>query len=89
LCLGTFSSARAACAGLVALSTLFTRQHYILDVVAGFALAYAAYVVFLRSSSRDDVRLSIALAPTLAVDVAALVVGMITGYWTVYRIVAA
>lgn len=32
----------------ILLSTLFTRQHYILDLVAGFALAVAAFYVFQR-----------------------------------------
>ncbi len=32
----------------ILLSTLFTRQHYILDLVAGFALSFAAFYVFLR-----------------------------------------
>lgn len=36
------------CAFLVAISTLFTKQHYILDVIAGIFLAGVAYVVFLR-----------------------------------------
>jgi membrane-associated phospholipid phosphatase len=30
-------------AGLIILSTLFTRQHYVLDVVCGIALAFLAY----------------------------------------------
>lgn len=32
----------------ILLSTLFTRQHYILDLIAGFALSLAAFYVFLR-----------------------------------------
>jgi membrane-associated phospholipid phosphatase len=42
-------------AALVAVSTLFTKQHYVLDVIAGGALAYAAYLVFLRSLPRETV----------------------------------
>ena len=37
-----------ACAALVALSTLFTKQHYVVDLVGGIALALAGYVLFLR-----------------------------------------
>lgn len=45
--------AAMAGASLVALSTLFTRQHYVLDVAAGVLLAWAAYVVFLRNCGQD------------------------------------
>ncbi len=39
-------------ATLVSLSTLFTKQHYVLDAVTGIMLAYAAYLIFLRSYPR-------------------------------------
>ena len=42
-------------ATLVALSTLLTKQHYVLDVVTGFALAVAAYAIFLRGFPRDEI----------------------------------
>lgn len=41
-------------ASLVALSTLFTKQHYVLDVVSGVALALIAYAVFLRRDSSNS-----------------------------------
>jgi len=41
------------CASLVGLSTLFTKQHYILDVVAGVVLASLAYITFLRDYPRE------------------------------------
>jgi membrane-associated phospholipid phosphatase len=47
--------AAAIFASLVAISTLFTKQHYVLDVIAGGALAYAAYLIFLRDLRRDTV----------------------------------
>jgi membrane-associated phospholipid phosphatase len=34
---------------LVGVSTMLTKQHYILDVVAGVVLAFIAYVAFLRN----------------------------------------
>lgn len=43
------------CASLVAISTLFTKQHYALDVIAGIALAGAAYLLFLRTYPRSAV----------------------------------
>lgn len=62
-----------SCASLVALSTLFTRQHYVVDVVAGILLALVAYAVFLRTYSRALVpTLDQRLAPALALCVAAL-----------------
>jgi hypothetical protein len=46
--------------------------------------------VFLRSSPRAAVDVQDRrLAPALAIAVAALVLVVIAGYWTVYRIVAA
>lgn len=45
----------AICASLVAISTLFTKQHYVLDVIAGGALAYAAYLIFLRELRAEGV----------------------------------
>lgn len=45
-------AAAFAAASLVALSTLFTKQHYVLDVVAGVLLACVAYAIFLTPSPR-------------------------------------
>ena len=42
-------------AGLIGFSTLYTKQHYIVDVVAGALLAYAAHVWFLRGYPREAV----------------------------------
>jgi membrane-associated phospholipid phosphatase len=79
----------AVCAGLVALSTLFTKQHYILDVIAGIGLACAGYALFLRRAPDDEVPpLDRRLAPALAAAAAALVLVMTAGYWIVYEIVA-
>ncbi|HJQ40564.1 MAG TPA: phosphatase PAP2 family protein, partial [Thermoanaerobaculia bacterium] len=44
--LGVFT---LVCAALVGLSTLFTKQHYVLDVIAGIVLAGIAYALFLRT----------------------------------------
>jgi H+/Cl- antiporter ClcA len=62
------------CAALVGLSTLFTKQHYVLDVIAGVFLACVAHVVFLRSYRSEEIpdrdRL---VAPFLALIVVAIV----------------
>lgn len=71
----------------VGLSTLFTRQHYILDVVTGIALAYVAYAIFLRGTRRRDVpELDRKVAPALALVIIALVVVGIGFYWLLYRL---
>lgn len=66
--------AAVVCAGLVGLSTLFTKQHYVLDVIAGMLLACVAYVVFLRRYRSEEIperdRL---VAPFLAVIVVGIV----------------
>lgn len=69
----------------VGLSTLFTRQHYILDVAGGIALALVAYAVFLRGTRRADVpETARRAAPALALLVAAIVSAFIGCYWLIY-----
>lgn len=41
-------------ASLVALSTLFTKQHYAADVIAGMLLAFTASAIFLRTGPLDE-----------------------------------
>jgi membrane-associated phospholipid phosphatase len=70
---------------LVAASTLFTKQHYVLDVVAGVVLALAAYSIFLRGYSLDLIpEFDRRVAPALALCVSAVVaVGLATS-WLAY-----
>ena len=80
--LGVFA---LACAAIVGLSTLFTKQHYVLDVAGGVALAYAAYLLFLRGFARhaiaeDEHR----VAPGVAVVLFAGVVGCVAVAWLAY-----
>ena len=42
-----------ACAAIVGVSTLFTKQHYVLDVIGGLLLAYVPYVIFMRPFARE------------------------------------
>lgn len=75
------------CAALVALSTLFTKQHYVLDVVAGVLLAGAAYAVFLRSYRCEIIpELDRRLAPVFAVGTATLSAIAVTCYWIAYAL---
>jgi len=72
---------------LVGVSTLYTKQHYVLDVVAGAMIGYIAYAVFLRGYPHEAVpEVERRLAPALAlcaVGIYALFVGI---FWFLYRI---
>jgi membrane-associated phospholipid phosphatase len=81
--LGIFAT---TCAALVALSTLFTKQHYILDVIAGVFLAYVAYVIFLRDYSREQIpAFDRRVAPVLALCIVGIVFIGMAAYWLVYQ----
>ncbi len=74
-------------ASLVGVSTLYTKQHYILDVAAGALLAYTAYVAFLRGyfpeQSEDPDRRA---APILAVSLLGIL-GLVTScLWLLYHL---
>ena len=72
-------------AALVAASTLFTKQHYVVDVVAGVALALMAYAIFLRRYPAERVSdLDRRVAPAMAVCVGALVTAGLLGFWLLY-----
>ena len=74
-----------AFAMVVALSTLFTKQHYIVDVVAGILLAYAAHGIFLRSYAAELVPApDRSAAPALAVCIGGFSVVVVFGYWLAY-----
>jgi membrane-associated phospholipid phosphatase len=83
----TLGVAAAFCALLVAVSTVFSKQHYILDVLAGMLLAALAYVVVLRGCRRDQVlERDLQAAPVMAFGAAALA-GLATAcLWIAYRL---
>jgi membrane-associated phospholipid phosphatase len=75
------------CAALVAVSTLFTKQHYIADVIAGIFLALLAYGVFLRNCPVElTPELDRRLAPLLALVVAGIVGLGFACYWVAYKL---
>lgn len=73
------------CATLVAVSTVFTKQHYVLDVIAGGLLALVAYSIFLRGyTSGQLTEFDRRAAPALALCVSAVVAVGLTAYWFAY-----
>jgi len=72
---------------LVGVSTLFTKQHYVADVIAGILLALAACAVFFRGDSRANVpELDRRLAPRLGLVVAGIVGLGFVCYWVAYML---
>jgi membrane-associated phospholipid phosphatase len=79
--------AATVCAALVALSTLFAKQHYIVDVLAGITLAGVAYVLFLRDQPHGQIpELDRRLAPVFAAGTVVVVGTAIACFWLVYRV---
>lgn len=75
-----------AAGALVALSTLFTKQHYVLDVASGIVLALVAWRIFLARYPSDQVpELDRRAAPALGVLVAGIVAVVLLGSWLAYR----
>jgi membrane-associated phospholipid phosphatase len=76
-------------AALVGVSTLFTKQHYVLDVVSGTLLASVAYLVFLRTYPSSLVpALERRLAPIVATCVVGIVGIVLAIYGVLYRLSA-
>jgi membrane-associated phospholipid phosphatase len=73
-------------AALIAVSTVFTKQHYVADVIAGIFLAVAAWVVCLRNCPRvpvpgPDRR----AAPFLMLGLFGLYGLFVAGSWVAYQ----
>lgn len=76
-----------AFAALVAISTLFTKQHYVADVIAGVFLALVAHGICFRTHSRAHIPdLHCRLAPLLALCVSGIVGLGIACFWVAYRL---
>ncbi len=74
-------------ASLVGLSTLFTKQHYVLDVIAGVLMAVVAYAIFVRPQPREQVpEFDRIVAPVFAwVILGGAGLGL-AGYWIAYQL---
>jgi membrane-associated phospholipid phosphatase len=71
----------------VALSTLFTKQHYALDVLGGMFLAGAAWLAFLRGYPRDAVpERERRLAPALALGAVGMYALAVIGLWLAHTL---
>lgn len=82
--LGTLSLVAAS---LVALSTLFTKQHYVLDVAAGVLLAAIAWGLLLRQVRAEEVpEADRHAAPLVAVLLAAVLLAGLGGFWVAYAV---
>ncbi len=79
--------AAAVWAALIGLSTLFTKQHYVADVIVGALLAYPAYLLFLRKYPREAVaEIDRRRAPVRALAAIGIFAMMVAGFWVAYRI---
>ena len=73
-------------AALIGVSTLYTKQHYVLDVITGALAAYVAYWLFLRSYPREMISKSDRLrAPRRALWAVVIIVVMVVGFWVTYQ----
>lgn len=78
--------AAVLCASLIGVSTLYTKQHYVVDVIAGMFLAGVAYVVFLRSYPREAIpELDRRLAPVLAAGIIGILGLVVVCFWVAYQ----
>jgi hypothetical protein len=74
-------------ATLIAISTLLTKQHYVVDVASGTLLAGAAYIVFLRNYPREAFpQLDARAVPVVVLGFAGIHALAIAGFWVAYRL---
>ena len=72
---------------LVGVSTLFTKQHYVLDAIAGAVIGYVAYALFLRSFPHEAVpEVERRLAPVLALGAVGVYAVFVGVFWFFYLI---
>ena len=78
-------AAAAVWAALIGVSTLYTKQHYVADVIVGALAAWVAYLLFLRGYPREAVPdADQRLAPIRALAAAGIFAIMVAGFWVAY-----
>jgi len=78
--------AAVAWASLIGVSTVYTKQHFVVDAVAGAIVAFAAYVIFLHGRPRESVAaVDRDLTPRRALYVAAAYPVVAGFFWAAYR----
>jgi high-affinity Fe2+/Pb2+ permease len=76
-----------AWAALISVSTVYTKQHYAIDAVAGAGIAFVAGAVFLRTSSGDDGSIEDRLlAPGRALFAVAAYLTAVGVFWIAYQV---
>ena len=80
-------AAAALWAALIGVSTLYTKQHYAVDVIAGALAAFAAYAIFLRTYPHHSVTdVDRQRAPLRALAAAGVYAVAVAGFWVAYQI---
>jgi membrane-associated phospholipid phosphatase len=78
-------TAAALWAALIGVSTLYTKQHYVADVIVGALAAYLAYVLFLRTYPRGVVsETNRRRAPRRALYAIGIYAFIVAGIWVAY-----
>lgn len=81
--------AASLCALLIGVSTLYTKQHYVLDVIAGIFLSCVAYLLFLRNVPREEIpELDRRLAPMVTLGIGGIIGLGVVCIWGVYQILS-
>ena len=71
---------------LIAVSTVYTKQHFVVDAIAGVIMGFAGYGIFLRGRPRVPVvQTDLLLAPRRALYVVIGYAVAVAGFWVAYR----
>ena len=80
-------TAAAFWAALIGASTLYTKQHYVVDVIAGALAAFIAYALFLRTYPFEAVpEIDRRRAPVRALGVVVIFAVTVVAFWVIYQL---